>query len=206
MTNEQPAVDRDEVEAAFRTYFLTGPVYEDWVAWSKLFTDDATYRDRFWGTFHGPEQIQRFLEGTMSFASHVYSALMWYVLDGNRIVYQVVNRADNPEPGGPPIDFPSLQVIRYAGDGRWSSEEDWWTINDMRLFNDAYQAAAAAHDHDDTVSRGTLSRLDWGPWVDWARPEPGHAARPSWLGRDDVPRISRLSEIHFGERATLPAR
>jgi len=33
---------RDEIEAAFRHYFLTGPVYEDWVAWSRLFTDDAT--------------------------------------------------------------------------------------------------------------------------------------------------------------------
>ena len=39
--------DRDEVEAAFRHYFLTGPVGEDWVAWSQLFTPDATYNDHF---------------------------------------------------------------------------------------------------------------------------------------------------------------
>jgi hypothetical protein len=25
--------------------------------------------------------------------------------------YKVVNRADNPEPGGAPVEFPSLQVI-----------------------------------------------------------------------------------------------
>ena len=35
---------RVEVEAAFRHYFLTGPVYEDWIAWSQLFTDDAARR------------------------------------------------------------------------------------------------------------------------------------------------------------------
>jgi hypothetical protein len=106
---------RDEVEAAFRHYFLTGPVGEDWAAWSRLFTDDATYNDHFWGVFRGPAEIQQFLEGTMSFAPHVYSPLVWYNIDGSRVVYQVVNRADSPSPGGDPIDFPSLQVIRYAG-------------------------------------------------------------------------------------------
>lgn len=194
--------DRAEVEAAFRKYFLTGPVEEDWVAWSQLFTPDAVYRDRFWGTFHGPDEIQRFLEGTMSCAPHVYSVLTWYVIDGTRIVYQVLNRADNPKPGGPPIDFPSLQVIQYAGDGLWSAEDDWWTVNDMKVFNHAYMAAAAEHD---PGHKDRMTRLDWGA-SDWARPEPGHAAKPSWLGREDVRRITRISDIDFGERAALPGR
>jgi hypothetical protein len=127
-----------EVEAAFRHYFLTGPVGEDWIAWSQLFTADATYNDHFWGTFHGPAEIQRFLEGTMSFAAHVYSPLVWYNIDGPHVVYKVVNRADNPEPGGEHIEFPSLQVIQYAGDGKWASEDDWWTVQEMKLFNQRY--------------------------------------------------------------------
>jgi SnoaL-like protein len=188
---------RQEVDAAFRHYFLTGPVREDWRAWSRLFTDDATYTDRYYGTFTGPAEIQQFLEGTMPFASHVYSPLVWYVLDGNRIVYRVVNRADNPEPGGQPIDFPSLQAITYAGDGKWSSEEDWWVINDMKRFNERYEAASKAHDPD---HRAKMTRLDWGTWVDWARPTPGHEPQPSWFGRDDVPRITRRSEMTFGSR------
>ena len=81
---------------AFRHYFLTGPVGEDWVAWSQLFTDDAPYFDHFYGTFRGPHEIQMFLESTMSFAPHVYSPLVWYNIDGDQIVYKVVNRADNP--------------------------------------------------------------------------------------------------------------
>ena len=80
---------RDEVEAAFRHYFLTGPVGEDWVAWSQLFTDDAPYLDHFYGTFRGPREIQMFLESTMSFAPHVYSPLVWYNIDGDQIVYKV---------------------------------------------------------------------------------------------------------------------
>ncbi|GAB2982969.1 nuclear transport factor 2 family protein [Amycolatopsis acidiphila] len=193
---------RAEVEHAFRHYFLTGPVGEDWAAWSRLFTTDATYHDHFWGTFHGPGEIQRFLEGTMSFAAHVYSPLVWYVIDGSRVVYEVVNRADSPEPGGEPIDFPSLQVIRYAGDGKFSSEEDWWTVAEMKLFNQRYAAAKeAAGDR----ARDPLSRSDWGSWVDWARPADGHVAKPSWLGRD-VPPIASMADMDFGRRNPKPAR
>jgi hypothetical protein len=195
------AYDRDEVESAFRRYFLTGPVGEDWAAWSRLFTDDATYNDHFWGVFRGPAEIQRFLEGTMSFAAHVYSPLVWYTIDGSRVVYQVVNRADVPGAGGDPIDFPSLQVIQYAGAGKWSSEEDWWTIAEMKLFNERYARARQAAG---TEARDPLSRLDWGPWVDWARPGEGHRPTPSWSGRD-VPPIARLADLTVGRRHPRPA-
>jgi len=188
----------DDVHDAFRHYFLTGPVHEDWIAWSQLFTEDATYFDHFYGTFHGPREIQMFLESTMSFAPHVYSALVWYNIDGARIVYKVVNRADNPEPGKPPIEFPSLQIITYAGDGKWSSEEDWWIMREMKRFNEQYTAASLAHDPE---HKHRMTRDDWGSWVDWARPaEPGPAS-PSWLGRDDVPVVTSLRDMHFGVRA-----
>jgi hypothetical protein len=198
------AYPRDEVEAAFRHYFLTGPVGEDWIAWSQLFTADATYNDHFWGTFHGPAEIQRFLEGTMSFAAHVYSPLVWYNIDGAQVVYKVVNRADNPEPGGEPIEFPSLQVIQYAGDGKWASEDDWWTVAEMKLFNQRYQAA---RQRAGDKARDPLSRLDWdaGPaGTDWARLPAGHQPSPSWLGRD-VPPITRLSDIDVGVRHVVAA-
>jgi hypothetical protein len=202
-----PSYGRDEVEAAFRHYFLTGPVGEDWIAWSRLFTPDASYNDHFWGTFHGPAEIQRFLEGTMSFAAHVYSPLVWYNIDGAQVVYKVVNRADNPEPGGEPIEFPSLQVIKYAGDGKWASEDDWWTVAEMKLFNQRYQAA---RERAGDKARDPLSRLDWGAGVDggmaadWARPPAGHQPSPSWLGRD-VPPITRLSDIDVGTRHPVAA-
>jgi SnoaL-like protein len=188
---------RTEVEQAFRHYVLTGLVREDWPAWSQLFTDDAPYLDHFWGTFRGPAEIQRFLEGTMSFAPHVYSVLVWYNIDGDHIVYKVLNRADNPAPGAPPIEFPSLQIIRYAGDGKWASEEDWWILREMKLFNEAYTEASRTHDPDHKHLR---TRLDWGPWVDWARPGAGEHPTPSWVGRDNVTPIGGLREMTFGER------
>ncbi len=190
-------LSRAEVEEAFRHYFLTGPVGEDWVAWSQLFTDDGTYLDHFYGTFRGPREIQMFLESTMSFAPQVYSPLVWYNIDGDQIVYKVVNRADNPEPGGPPIEFPSLQIIHYAGDGKWSSEEDWWIMREMKRFNDRYQETCREHDPDHAQK---MSRLDWGSWVEWARPAHGGPAKPSWLGRDDIPKVTSIRDMTFGER------
>jgi ketosteroid isomerase-like protein len=188
---------RDEVEAAFKTYIWTGIVGEDWAAWSKLFTDDATFNSKFYGLFHGPEEIQRFFERTMSFSPHVYSPLRWYAIDGDRVVYLCVNRADNPEPGGAPFEFESLQFLTYAGDGRWSYEEDWWMIAEVKAFGVAYEAARELHD---PAHKERRSRLHWDAGVDWARPSDEHPNRPTWVGRDDIPRAASLRDLRDGVR------
>ena len=117
----------------------------------------------------------------MSFAPHVYSPLVWYNIDGTQIVYKVMNRADNPEPGGPPIEFPSLQIIHYAGDGKWASEEDWWIVREMKRFNEQYQDACREHDPDHAQK---MSRLDWGS-------DRLGAARARWPGHAVVARPRR---------------
>ncbi|HEY3810900.1 MAG TPA: nuclear transport factor 2 family protein [Acidimicrobiales bacterium] len=187
---------REEIEAAFRHYFLTGPVLEDWVAWSQLFTDDAVYFDHFYGRFHGPGQIQRFLESTMGFAPHVYSPLEWYNIDGSHIVYQVWNRADNPDPAGPPAQFPSLQIIEYAGDGKWSSEEDWWIVKEMKRFNDDHEAMCTAAGQPDFKHQ--MSRRDWGA-IEWARPPAGDRPQPSWTG-GETRIVTTVRDMDFGDR------
>lgn len=190
--------DRAQVEREFRRYFMTGPVLEDWAAWANLFTDDATYFDHYYGTFTGPQEITGFLEGTMGAAPQVYSPLVSYVIDGDRIVYKVVNRADNPRPGGDPIDFPSFQFIEYAGGGKWRSEEDVWVPAEMKRF--ARQYAEAETVHPQSLEQ-KLRRADWGQWVDWARPEPGHQASPSWLGKEGFTPFASIRDIDFGVRS-----
>ncbi|MCW2622004.1 MAG: hypothetical protein JWL64_1606, partial [Frankiales bacterium] len=170
-----------EIEEAFRNYYLTGIIYEDWVAWSKLFTDDATYHDHFWGTFTGPAEVEKFLETTMSGSAHVYAALEWYTYrEDGRLIYKNSNRADHPIPEKGWMDFPSLQVIQYAGDGKWSSEEDWWVMYDMVRFRNKYNAALEEAGTPDFAA--TLSRRDFGDWVDWARPSDldNYHPKPSW--------------------------
>jgi hypothetical protein len=171
---------RAEVEARFRDYYMTGPVNEDWATFSRFFTEDAIYTDHTYGIFHGPAEIAQYLERGMSSAPQLYAALVWYVIDGDRVVYNTINRADNPQQGEPPFEFPSLQVATYAGDGKWSSEEDWWVPADMAAFFKGYERARVEFDPDHPAK---LSRQDFGPWVDWARPAPGHRPAPSWLGK-----------------------
>ena len=48
--------------------------------------------------------------------------------DDGRVVVYMQNRRDNPEPGAPPIDFPGMTVLQYAGDGKFSLEEDFWSL------------------------------------------------------------------------------
>jgi hypothetical protein len=190
--------DRDEIEKEFRHYYMTGPVMEDWVGWAQLFTDDAAYFDHYYGTFTGPDEIAPYLEGTMGAAPMVYTVLKWYVIDGDRVVYECLNRADNPEPGAPPIDFPSFQIVDYAGHGKWSREEDIWVKDEMKDFARRY--GVAEHAFPQTVEQ-KLSRADWGPWVGWARPRPGHRARPSWFGKDGFIPFRGIGDIHFGVRS-----
>jgi hypothetical protein len=187
----------NEVEEAFRHYFLVGPVMEDWIAWSQLFTDDAVYFDHYYGRFRGPKEIELFLESTMMFGKHCYTVLDWFNIDGDRIVWKGINRADHPDPSQAPFEFPSLQIIQYAGDGKWRSEEDWWIQSEMVAFAKGYWKACQAIDPDFPEQ---LSRAHWGD-VEWARPPEGHAATPSWLGREsEIPVVRRLEDMGFGER------
>src|ERR1700712_2124111 len=96
---------RDEGEAEFRNYFMVGPGNEDWGALSRVFTDDARYFDHHYGAFTGPSEIEQFLERTLCFAPQLYTALVWYNIDGDQVVYKGLNRADNPQPGGAPFEF-----------------------------------------------------------------------------------------------------
>lgn len=190
--------DRAEVEREFRRYYMIGPVMEDWVGWANLFTDDAPYFDHYYGTFVGPNEIAPYLEGTMGASPMVYTVLKWYAIDGDRVVYECLNRADNPERGASPIDFPSYQIVDYAGEGKWSREEDIWIVGEMKSFARRY--ADAEHAFPQTLE-DKLSRADWGPWVDWARPEAGHQARPSWYDKPGFTPFRSIRDIDFGIRS-----
>ena len=197
MDTDISAFSREEVEAAFRHYFMVGPVMEDWIAWSQLFTDDAIYFDHYYGRFHGPKEIEMFLESTMMQGRQCYTQLVWYNIDGDQIVWKALNTADHPDPSQPPFVFPSLQIIHYAGDGKWKSEEDWWIQAEMVTFAKQYRKACQATDPDFAEK---MTRRSWGD-IEWARPAEGHVAQPSWWGREDeIPKIKRLEEMTFGER------
>ena len=65
----------------------------------------------------------------------------------------------------------------------------------MKKFNEVYTEQCKKFDPDHKTK---MSRLDWGS-IDWARPAEGHA-KPSWAGRDDVPKVANIRDMDFGKR------
>lgn len=159
---------RDEVERAFIRYWQTGAVGEDWDAWANLFTEDATYIEHILGRHQGREAIRAWIKPIMARFPELYTALGWYVIDGDRVVCEAINRRDNPGPEGGAIDFPGVTVLRYAGGGLWWSEEDYWSPNEAAAATKRYQDACREFDSAHPERR---SRLHWPTDPSWASPE-----------------------------------
>jgi hypothetical protein len=129
---------RDELESAFERYQelaadagRTG----NWKTWAELFTDDAVYVEHHYGTFTGREAISDWISSCMS--EYPGSAMSefpidWYLIDQERgwVVCQVWNRMEDPGDGTTHEAY-NFTLLKYAGDGRWSYEED--VYNPMRF-------------------------------------------------------------------------
>lgn len=187
---------REEVEAAFRKYWHA-TIRDDWDAWVACFSEDASYCDHFWGPLQGRREIDIWMHAVAHGVPEVYTVLDWYVIDNDLVVFHVQNRRDNPNYGAPgetgPAywDFAGFSVLRYAGDGLFSSEEDFWDSAGARKTSIAYAAAAERAGAATPESR--ILRRHWPASPDWARTD--EPPRPSWLGKQLVPAISKPAEL-----------
>ena len=122
----------------------------------------------------------------------VYTVLDWYAIDGDKVVFRMQNRRDNPDTEGPPyFDFPGLSVITYAGDGLWSAEEDYWDRDGARRTTGDYVAACKRAGA--TTPEQRMLRRHWPDGPAWTCTDAAPA--PSWLGRDDLPGITKPAEL-----------
>ena len=104
--------NRDEVEEAFRHYWRTGAVGEDWPGWSDLFTEDAVYHERVLGSMKGRESIRRWILPIMDQYCELYTAYEWHMVDETRrVVVYMQNRRDHPSGKGV-IDFPAITILQ----------------------------------------------------------------------------------------------
>lgn len=165
----------DELEQAFRTYWRTGAVGEDWHAWASLFTEDCTYIEHWYGTIHGRAAVRAWIEPVMAKFLEIYTAYDWHVVDPEhgRVIVYMQNRRDRPG-GGPPVDFPGITLLDYAGDGLWKKEEDFWSLRGREIAMKEYEEACAQYDPGHP-KKGT--RLDWGSGPEWTRGARSHAER-----------------------------
>ena len=136
----------DEVEAAFHQYVERGKA-NDWSAWADQFTDDAEYVEHEMGIFHGREAIREWITTTMGSVSGMSFPVEWYLIDDDRVVMYCWNIFD-PLPGMTgEYKFAVVVILRYAGSGQWSLEEDVYNAKeaDAVLTRFLEDAVAAGH-------------------------------------------------------------
>jgi hypothetical protein len=129
---------RAELESAFEAYQRRAEEAGrsgNWKEWAGQFTEDATYIEHHFGTFNGRAAIAEWISSCMS--EYPGNAMPefpigWYVIDEERgwVVCQVFNRMMDPGDGTVHQEY-NFTLLKYAGDGLWSYEED--VYNPMRF-------------------------------------------------------------------------
>jgi predicted SnoaL-like aldol condensation-catalyzing enzyme len=132
---------RKEVEAAFAEFLHRGAEERDWPAWADVFTDDARYVEHSLGTFDGRAGVREWIVPTMDAFPAMTFSVDWAVVDGDRVAFYIWNHLPDPAGAGARYGFPNLSVLEYAGDGRFSCEEDFYNPADAeRVVGDWHRA------------------------------------------------------------------
>jgi ketosteroid isomerase-like protein len=141
-----PDFTRDEVEAEFLKYVERGKT-NDWSAWADQFTEDALYVEHVMGTFHGREEIRKWIVETMASVSGMSFPYDWYMIEGNRVVMYCWNIFD-PLPGMTgDYRFAVATILEYAGNGQWSLEEDIYSEKEAEAVIARFITDATAAGH-----------------------------------------------------------
>jgi hypothetical protein len=100
----------------------------DWSRFADQFTEDATYVEHSFGTFHGREAIRSWIVAQMGVfpgSEMPFYPTTWHSIDEDRgwVFCEFRNRMRDPGDGSI-HEQANLSVLKYAGNGLWSYEED----------------------------------------------------------------------------------
>lgn len=144
---------RQELQAAHDRFVAVAArcaVAGEWREWADLFTDDAEYVEHCFGRFRGREEIYRWISATMAeWPNRAMTSFPheWCVCDEARgwWICKILNRFEDPG-DGTVHEEANLTVLHYAGDGRFSYEEDAYNPANFAPVVSAWTAAyRAAH-------------------------------------------------------------
>lgn len=126
---------REDLAAAHDHFMAVSAAAQEsghWERYCDLFTEDAVYVEHFLGTFHGREEIKKWLIPAMSAWSQMRYPLRWRTFneDNGVVVFAVGN--DMPDvDGNGPYSVQSWTLLHYAGKNQWSREEDMYNPDAM---------------------------------------------------------------------------
>jgi hypothetical protein len=120
---------RDELLAALDHYTATVEQCSatgEWSPFADLFTEDVTYIEHAYGEMHGREEVRSWIVAAMAPFPQMRFPRTWVAIDedNDALVMEVRNVLDHPSEPGVEFGFPNITRLVYAGDNRFSSEED----------------------------------------------------------------------------------
>ena len=100
----------------------------DWSSYADHFTEDATYVEHAVGNMVGREAIREWIVRTMNMfpgSEMPFYPVSWYSTDTDKgwVIGKIMNRMKDPGDGSI-LETPVITALKYAGDGKWSCEED----------------------------------------------------------------------------------
>ena len=128
-----PRFPPDELRSAFRRYLDVKAECtrtRDWTAFAALFTDHAHYVEHAYGEMFGRDEIERYIKDVMEPFPGMSFEEAWVAFDDERgaVVWEVQNVFPEPVDAdtGLAFAFPNLSRLVYAGNGKFSEEQDWY--------------------------------------------------------------------------------
>ena len=122
------AHSEQEIRATYERYVATRDRVEagelGWDALAAFFTDDATFIDPAWGRVEGIAAIREFLVESMVGLEDWEFPHEWAMVQGDQLISRWQNRLPGRRGDGSFYEAPGYSLMTYAGDGRFSREED----------------------------------------------------------------------------------
>jgi len=95
-----------------------------WIDLADFFTDDAVYIDPAWGRIQGIDEIRSFLVESMRGLEDWRFPIRFTAVEGDEVVIVWTQVLPGQRVDGRPYEQTGVSMLHYAGDGKFSCEED----------------------------------------------------------------------------------
>ena len=125
---------REEVQAtvdryhALRTRIDAGEEPNAFGALADFYTDDAVYVDAAWGRIEGRDAIAHWLAHSMVGLEDWRFPIEFTAIEGDDVVVKWTQIIPGTRADGTPYTQSAYSRLRYAGDGKFSYEEDTYNM------------------------------------------------------------------------------
>ncbi len=95
-----------------------------WTDLADLFTDDVVYIDPAWGRIQGVDEVRAFMDESMRGLEDWNFPVEYTAIDGDTVVVKWTQQLPGTRPDGSRYEQSGYSTLVYAGEGRFSYEED----------------------------------------------------------------------------------